>query len=99
MTAHPLEPVTPRDPGEDPSGIFEALPPSHRALFRSEYDEALEAAHELVRFEQVRTLLRRWRLRAIAYARPRYEEAVEDALHGRTERFTRYAQPEWDGRV
>ncbi|MEU8278934.1 DUF6247 family protein [Microbispora bryophytorum] len=63
-----------------PAAIFEALPPSHRVQFRAEYDEALEAAHDLARFKQVQTLLRQWRLRAIAYARPGYEEAVQDAL-------------------
>ncbi|MCC5581018.1 hypothetical protein IMZ11_35940 [Microtetraspora sp. AC03309] len=99
MTAQPLEPVAPRDPGEDPAAIFEALPPSHRAQFRSEYDEALEAAHDLVRFKQVQTLLRQWRLRAIAYTRPGYGEAVDDALQGRTEMFTRFTPPEWEGRV
>jgi hypothetical protein len=99
MTAQPVEPVAPRDPGEDPAAIFEALPPSHRAQFRAEYDEALEAAHDLARFKQVQTLLRQWRLRAIAYARPGYEEAVQDALQNRTEMFTRYTPPEWEGRV
>jgi hypothetical protein len=39
----------------------------------------------LARFKQVQTLLRQWRLRAIAYARPGYEEAVQDALQNRTE--------------
>ena len=99
MTPQPLEPVEPRDPGEDPAAIFDALPPSHRAQFRAEYDEALDAAHDLARFKQVQALLRQWRLRAIAYARPGYEEAVQDALEGRTEMFTRYAPPGWEGRV
>ncbi|MFC5834051.1 DUF6247 family protein [Nonomuraea insulae] len=96
MTAQPVEPVVPRDPGEDPAAIFEALPPPYRARFRAEYDEALEAAHDLARFKQVQTLLRQWRLRAIAYARPGYEEAVQDALQKRTETFTPYTPPEWD---
>jgi len=59
----------------------------------------LEAAHDLARFKQIQTLLRRWRLRAIAYARPGYEEAIDDALQGRTEMFTRYTPPEWEGRL
>ncbi|MFC7386963.1 DUF6247 family protein [Sphaerisporangium rhizosphaerae] len=92
MTAPPLEPVARRDPGEDPAAIFEALPSSHRAQFRSEYDEALDVAYDPAGFKRVRTLLRQWRLRAIAYARPGYEEAVEDALQGRTEMFTGYAE-------
>jgi uncharacterized protein DUF6247 len=99
MTAEPLEPAGPQDPGEDPAAIFDALPQKHRAQFRAEYDQALEAAHDLARFKQVQTLLRRWRLRAIAYARPGYEEAVQDALQGRSEAFVRYVPPEWEGRM
>lgn len=99
MTAEPLETGGPKDPGDDPAAIFELLPTSHRAQFRTEYDQALDAAHDLARFEQVRTLLRRWRLRALAYARPGYEEAVQDALQGRSEAFTRFTPPEWQGRV
>ncbi|MFG1826837.1 DUF6247 family protein [Microbispora bryophytorum] len=99
MSARPVDPVGFRDPSEDPAAIFEALPPSHRVQFQAEYDEALEAAHDLARFKQVQTLLRQWRLRAIAYARPGYEEAVQDALQERTEMFTRCTPPEWEGRV
>ncbi|MGH3389584.1 MAG: DUF6247 family protein [Actinomadura sp.] len=99
MTAEFLEPVGPRDPGDDPAAIFEALPPQHRVQFRAEYDQALDAAHDLARFKQVRSLLRQWRLRSIAYARPGYEEAVEDAIQGRAESFVRYTPPGWDGRV
>lgn len=99
MTAQPVEPSGQRDPGEDPAAIFDALPESHRAQFRAEYDQALDAAHDLARFQQVQTLLRQWRLRAIAYARPGYEEAVQDALHGREDTFVRYTPPTWQGRV
>jgi hypothetical protein len=99
MTAEPLEPAGPQDPGDDPAVIFDALPPSHRAQFRAEYDQALDAAHDLARFKQVRALLRRWRLRAIAYGRPGYEEAVQDAFQGRADVFVRYTPPEWKGRV
>jgi Family of unknown function (DUF6247) len=99
MTAEPLERAGPQDPGDDPATIFDALPLSHREHFRVEYDQALDAAHDLARFKQVQTLLRRWRLRAIAYSRPGYEEAVQDAVQGRTDVFARYTPPEWEGRV
>jgi hypothetical protein len=99
MTAEFLEPVGPRDPGDDPAAIFELLPESHRPQFRAEYDQALDAAHDLARFTQVRSLLRQWRLRAMAYNRPGYEEAVQDALQGRMDAFVRYGPPDWDGRV
>jgi Family of unknown function (DUF6247) len=87
MTAEFLEPVGPRDPGDDPAAIFELLPESHRPQFRAAYDQALDAAHDLARFTQVRRLLRQWRLRAMAYNRPGYEEAAQDALQGRMDAF------------
>ncbi|GAA4625283.1 hypothetical protein GCM10023196_028820 [Actinoallomurus vinaceus] len=99
MTKKRSGPAGPQDPGENPAAIFDALPQTHRAQFRAEYDQALDAAHDLARFKQVQTLLRRWRLRAIAYARPGYEEAVQDAVQGRSEAFVRYVPPEWEGRV
>jgi hypothetical protein len=99
MTAEPVEPVGTLDPGEDPAAIFELLPASHRAQFRAEYDQALDAAHDLARFKQVRSLLRQWRLRAMAYARSGYEEAVQDGLQGRADAFVRYSPPDWDGWV
>ncbi|WP_222869224.1 DUF6247 family protein [Actinomadura chibensis] len=49
--------------------MSDALPPSHRDRFRAEYDEALDAAHDLACFEQVQSLLRQWPLRAIASGR------------------------------
>jgi hypothetical protein len=81
MSADFLEPVG--DPGDDPAAIFELLLESHRSQFRAEYDQALDAAHDLARFTQVRSLLRQWRLRAMAYNRPGYEEAVQDARKDR----------------
>ncbi|GGO28915.1 DUF6247 family protein [Microbispora bryophytorum] len=89
-----MERIESRNPSEDPAAIFEALPPSHRARFR---EEALDAAYELARFKQVQALLRQWRLRVLAYARPGYEEAVQDALQGRAEMFTRFTPPSWEG--
>lgn len=35
------------------------------------------------------------RLRALAYARPGYGEAVQDAFQGRAEMFTRFTPPSW----
>ncbi|WP_407924518.1 DUF6247 family protein [Actinomadura physcomitrii] len=93
------EPSARLDPGEDPAAIYDALPWSHREQFRAEYDQALDAAHDLARFKQVQPLLRQWRLRAIAYSRPGLEEAVQDALQGREDAFVRYTPPGWGGRV
>jgi hypothetical protein len=35
----------------------------------------------------------------MAYNRPGYEGAVQDALNGREEAFVRYTPPGWEGRV
>lgn len=99
MTTEFLEPARLREPGDDPAAIFELLPETHRSQFRAEYEQALEAARDLDRFKQVRTLLRQWRLRAIAYSRPGYQEAVQDALNGRADVFVRYTPPGWADRM
>jgi hypothetical protein len=99
MTARPEEPSAPRDPGEHRAATYNALPRPHREQFQAEYDQALDAAHDLSRFKQVRALLQQRRLRAIAYARPGYEEAVQDALQRREDVFLQYTSPGWKGRV
>jgi hypothetical protein len=99
MTARPEEPSAPRDPGEHPAATYDPLPRPHREQFQAEYDQALDAAHDLARFKQVRTLLQQWRLRAIAYARPGYEEAVQDALQSREDAFVQYTPPGWKGQL
>jgi hypothetical protein len=99
MTAQAARHPEPDDPGDDPAAIFEALPASQRERFRAEYDAALDAAHDLARYRQVADVVRLWRLQAMAFARPGYEEALQDALDGREEAFVQYVPPGWEGRL
>ncbi|MFD2079229.1 hypothetical protein SAMN05421678_102497 [Actinopolymorpha cephalotaxi] len=79
----------------DPAEILRALPQERHAQFLSEYHAALDAAHDPAQFAQLRTLLGQWRLRAMAYARPGYREAIQDAIEGREEGFVRHVPAEW----
>ncbi|GAA4139974.1 DUF6247 family protein [Actinomadura keratinilytica] len=102
MTAQPVDPAPeqPHDPGYDPSAIFQALPDRYRDAFRADYDAALEAAHDFTEFARIREVLQQWRLRAMAYARPGYDEAVRDALEGRDDKFFGADQvPGWAGKL
>jgi Family of unknown function (DUF6247) len=99
MTAEPVHDVGALDPGDDPAAIFNMLPPEERERFRAEYDAALDAAHDLARYRQVADVLRLWRLQAVAYSRPGYREAIQDALDGREDRFVHYVPPTWEDRL
>ncbi|MEV4252802.1 DUF6247 family protein [Spirillospora sp. NPDC049652] len=72
MTAHP-----PSSP--DPSEILRMLPERWHEAFLTDYREALEAAHEVWRWRQLRDLLHLWRLRAAAYSTPGFDASVEEA--------------------
>ncbi len=72
----------PRDDGadaQDPEQILRRLPESERDLFLSEYRAALDAAHEVWRYRQLREVLARWELVAIATSQPGYAEALAEA--------------------
>ncbi|WP_267900270.1 DUF6247 family protein [Kribbella turkmenica] len=49
--------------------------------------EIAAAAHELWRFQHLREVLHLWRLRAVAYSDPGYEQAMEAAREGRDDDF------------
>ncbi|MFI7060575.1 hypothetical protein ACIBL3_06300 [Kribbella sp. NPDC050124] len=69
--------------------ILRVLPEKWHAQFLDEYDGAGGE------------VLRLWRLRAVAYSSPRYDEALEAAREGRDEEFIPAEQviPGWpDGR-
>ncbi|MFF1817334.1 DUF6247 family protein [Kribbella sp. NPDC058245] len=96
MTAEPLS-----GGPEDPSEILRVLPAEWHEQFLADYHGALDAAHEVWRFQQLRDVLHLWRLRAIAYSNPGYEHARKAARDGRSEEFVPAEQviPGWsDGR-
>jgi hypothetical protein len=96
VTAHPVDDHDPDDPVE----ILAVLPEGYHAHFLAEYTAAVEGARRPEQFRQLQELLRLWRLRAVAYSGPGYEERVAAARHGRTAGIAPAEQviPGWPGR-
>jgi hypothetical protein len=82
MTAQPIF-----EAGDDPSEILRALPEQWHEPFLSEYHSALDAAHEVWRFQQLRDVLHLWRLRAAAFANPELDRAAQAAREERSDEF------------
>ena len=95
MTAEPLHHAE-----DDPAGIMRALPERWHEQFLSEYHSALDAAHEVWRFQQLRELLRVWRLHAAAVSDPDFDRAEQAVREGRREEFVSMedAFPGWADR-
>jgi hypothetical protein len=72
---------------DDPELILRDLPEGERAEFLRQYHEAVDAAHDLAGYRQLRRLLHAWRLTAIATSRPGYYEEL-DAVRTGTARTT-----------
>jgi hypothetical protein len=70
VTAHPVD-------DHDPDDLVEIL------AFLAEYTAAVEGARRPEQFRELQELLRLWRLRAVAYSGPGYEERLADTRHGR----------------
>jgi Family of unknown function (DUF6247) len=77
------QPVHESDP-DDPVAILRVLPERFHDHFLAEYYQAAsEAARQVGRYRQLHDLLRRWRLSAVAYSAPGFEErlhAVQEAV-------------------
>ncbi len=76
------------------------LPEGYHAQFLAEYTAAVEGARRPEQFRQLQELLRLWRLRAVAYSSPGYEERLAGASHGRAADSAAAEQviPGWPGR-
>ena len=85
---------------DGPSEILSLLPAKWHEQFLSEYDGALDAAREVSRFQQLRNVLHLWRLRAVAYSDPSFEQAMQATREGRTDEFVPAEQviPGWSDR-
>jgi Family of unknown function (DUF6247) len=75
------EPVQVEDPN-DPAVIFRDLPQRERSEFLRQYHQAVDAAHDLAGYQQLKRLLHIWRLTVIATNRPGYYEDLEAVLSG-----------------
>lgn len=84
MTAQPVHEAVPGGPAE----ILRLLPARWHEQFLAEYRAALDAAHEVWRWQQLSDLLHRWHLRALAYSDPEFDAAARAARSARPEDLT-----------
>lgn len=84
---------SPDDPGE----ILRLLPSKWHEQLLWEYHGALDAAHGA---QQLRDLLHLWRLRAIAYSEPGFDQALAATREDRADEFVLAEQaiPGWSDR-
>jgi Family of unknown function (DUF6247) len=76
VTAQPTE-----EPA-DPLVILRDLPEREREEFLRQYHRAVDAAHHLTGYQQLRRLLHVWSLTAIAASQPGYYEELATARAG-----------------
>jgi hypothetical protein len=74
MSAQPVH----EDDPDDPVEILRILPARFHDQFLAEYyDAASEAARQVGGYRQLHDLLRLWRLSAVAYSDPGFEERLQ----------------------
>ena len=85
---------------DGPSEILSLLPAKWHEQFLSEYHGALDAAHEVWRFQQLRDVLHLWHLRAVAYSDPSFDQALQATREDQTDEFVPAEQaiPGWSDR-
>jgi hypothetical protein len=84
---------------EDPEQILRILPQAWHGQFLEDYHQALDAAHDVWRFQHLRDVLHLWHLRAVAYSKPGFDEALQAVRENRAEEFTPADQiPGWADR-
>jgi hypothetical protein len=104
LTSSPLEADLAARPQrglpDSPSEILGLLPTRWHEQFLSEYYGALDAAHEVSRFQELCDVLRLWGLRAVAHSKPSFEQALQAAREGRAHEFVpaEHAIPGWSDR-
>jgi hypothetical protein len=85
---------------DDPVEILRILPDEYHAQFRAEYVAAVGRARRPGQVCWLHELLRLWRLRAVAYSSPGYEQRLAAVLEAAAPDFTPASQvipgwPEW----
>lgn len=78
MTASPVDALD----TDDPVQILRVLPGEYHRQFLAEYEAAMDGARRPEEFRRLHDLLRLWRLRAIAYSGPGYEDRMASARDG-----------------
>lgn len=75
------------------------LPEQWHQQFLSDYHGALDAAHEVWRYQQLKDVLHLWSLRAVAFSNPGFEDAAQAARENRADEFIPADQvPGWADR-
>lgn len=95
MAAHP----SPTQDPDDPTEILRVLPDRYHDEFLAEYTAAVDTARRPQHYRELRQLLWLWRLRAVAYADPGYDDRMAAARDAGAEEFTPAEQvlPSWAG--
>ncbi|GAA0975936.1 hypothetical protein GCM10009555_034700 [Acrocarpospora macrocephala] len=62
---------------DDPLEILRMLPRRFHEQFKAEYEPAAAAAQRVQGYRQLQDLLRLWRLRAVAYSAPGFEDRFQ----------------------
>lgn len=93
MSAAPIHEPDPDDPVE----ILRVLPKQYHDQFLAEYTVAVDNARHPMHYRALHELLRLWRLRAVAYADPGYEDRLATVRDGRTQEFLPAEEvvPDW----
>lgn len=78
MSAQPVHAEEP----DDPEVILRNLPEQERAQFLRQYHEAVDAAHDLAGYRQLRSLLHVWQLAVTVTRQPGYYEELRAVRDG-----------------
>jgi hypothetical protein len=84
---------------DDPVEILAALPHRYHQQFRTDYEAALTGARRSERYRQLQHVLRLWRLRAVAYSDPTFEDRLQAAHSGTSPRIPAGQIPGWNARM
>jgi hypothetical protein len=84
MSAQPVDEGDPRDP----QVILGHLPERARVAFLEEYRAAVRVAVDPAGYRGLQEFLQSWSVRAVAYAKPDFEERYEDLKADRGEYVT-----------
>src|SRR5580658_5535170 len=94
MTAVPADDYDPDDPVE----ILTVLPARYHQQFQADYEAALTGARKPQGYRHLQHVLRLWRLRAVAYSDPTFEDRLQAARTGTSPRISADQIPGWNVR-
>lgn len=95
MTAVPADDYDPDDPVE----ILAVLPARYHEQFLADYETALTGARRPEEYRQLQHVLRLWRLRALAYSDPGFEDRLQTARSGSGTPIPAEQVPGWNVRM